>query len=130
MSSFLRRNRISSRFTFSQLLSRNRYPYKLSPLIQHTFCTSSTPTESITTPTDTTNAELMNQLRLMQKQLNQVSKQSKKSKWKYLFFALYFTPAAIIYFFVYSYWKMTRQQIIDQKNAYKVINIVTSAIHT
>eukprot|EP01083_Nonionella_stella_P221271 790716_1 len=67
MSSFLRRNRISSRFTFSQLLSRNRYPYKLSPLIQHTFCTSSTPTESITTPTDTTNAELMNQLSLMQK---------------------------------------------------------------
>ena len=87
-------------------------------------CSTSTATNTnTTTSTTTSNAELLTQLQTMQKQLNALNKNTKKSKWKYFFGAIYFTPAFIVYYLIFSFWKSTKDEILEQKNAFKVINI-------
>merc|ERR1719295_546380 len=70
---------------------------------------------------DRSNAEVITQLNQIQKQLNSVHKASKKSKWRYAFAALYFTPALLVYGLLWNFWKNAKREIMEQANAYKVI---------
>lgn len=130
MSSFARR---AQRFACSQLIAKNHYKLHRNSLqrLEWRFCASSTSSNTTTTLNDgNNNTEIMNELKVMQKQLNTVHKNSKKSKWKYLFGILYFTPIAVFYGLLFNFWKSTKNEIMEQKNAYKVINIVISGIHS
>mmetsp|Transcript_14981 Transcript_14981/g.22633 ORF Transcript_14981/g.22633 Transcript_14981/m.22633 type:complete len:685 (+) Transcript_14981:116-2170(+) len=66
----------------------------------------------------------------MQKQLNTVHRQTRKTYWRYLFYVLYLTPIFVIWSSVFLWLKRTKKDIMEQKDAYKVINIVTSGIHS
>eukprot|EP01083_Nonionella_stella_P017123 47862_1 len=110
---------------------RSVSPFTISryPVTSSTSTQASKPSEH-SNPTSTSTSTVLTELKVIEKQLNAIHKNSKKTRWGYLFGALYLSPFLIIYGGLFLLWKRAKNEVLQQKNALKVLNITISGIHS